>query len=304
MKYKAWVVSLTPFDAQGNFDEPAFRVHLRRIRDAGACAYVGSSNVGEGFTFTPEERDRVFAIAVEECQGKIPVRAAGFEPQSIRDAVEYLKAAERATLDAAHLFQLDNGHTGTPKPSEMESFYTQAISSTAIPVVLSSYPSLGYTLPLDLVARLLNKFPQIVALRDAGTDPAYLRELIAISEGRAEVYTTGVRHLMTSLYHGSIGFLSSESNIAPALAVSVVRAFDEADYATVRTNYEQLYRLHQLVNRYGGSSGRGIKPLLARLGLPGGTLRAPRLAISDSEVDAMLQAYLDLKLPLAPEIAQ
>jgi len=296
------VVSLTPFDAHGALDELGFREHLRRIRDAGACAYVASSNVGEGFTLSREERSRVFTIAVEELGGHTPVRAAGFEPQSIEAAIDYVQAAERAKLDAAHLFQLDNGHTGSPRVAEMELFYSRVIDSTRIPIVLSSYAQLGYTLPLDLVSRLLDRFPQIVALRDAGTDPAYLRELIAIGRERVEVYTTGIRHLVTSLFHGSAGFLSAESNIAPELAVAVLRAFDAGDFASLRTNYEHLYQLHLLVNRYGGSAGRGIKPLLSRLQLPGGELRPPRIALAAQELDMMLDAYARLALPHAPPV--
>ena len=58
--------------------------------------------------------------------------------------------------------------------------------------------------------------------------------------------------------------------------------------------------LRAAVNQFGGSSGRGIKPLLNKLGLPGGTLRAPRIAISDAEAEQMLNAYAALKLPFAP----
>ena len=99
MAFKAWAVCLTPFDAQGRIDEAALREHLCRIRDAGACAYVGSSNVGEGFTFTRDERDRVFAIAVEECKGKTPVRAAGYEPQSINLAAHPGGALSRCSIN-------------------------------------------------------------------------------------------------------------------------------------------------------------------------------------------------------------
>src|SRR5262245_39201795 len=104
-KLQAWVVSLTPFDHRGELDENALRAHLRRMREAGICVYIGSSNVGEGFTFSPAERDRVFAIAAEELRGRVPVRAAGFEPQSIKAAVDFVRAAEAARLDAAHIFQ-------------------------------------------------------------------------------------------------------------------------------------------------------------------------------------------------------
>lgn len=297
---RAWVVSLTPFDQKGGLDESAFRAHLRRMREAGICVYVGSSNAGEGFTLTSEERQRVFVIAAEELKGIVQVRAAGCEPQSIAEAVAYLRAAESAELDAAHVFPLDTGHAGVPTPAEIERFYTDVISSTRLPVVLSNYPGMGYTLSLSLLARLLERFPQIIAVRDAGADTGYLRGLVSLCAGRAEVYTGGIKNLITAMYHGSQGFLSSEANLAPELAVMVLKAFDAGDFAALNTQYQNLYRLHDLVNRFGGSAGRGMKPLLNLLGLPGGTLRPPRIALGGTELAEMHKAYQALNLPGAP----
>ena len=296
---QAWVVSLTPFDDRGELDEPAFRAHLQRMRESGIGVYVGSSNAGEGFTLSAKERDRVFTIAAEELKGLVPVRAGGCEPQSIAAALDYLRAASVAGLDAAHLFPLDTGHAGALRPAEIERYYLQVLDAATLPVVISNYPAMGYTVSVPLVARLLDRFPQIIAVRDAGTDPAYLRELAAACAGRAGLYTGGIRNLMTAFWHGSRGFLSSEANIAPALAVAFARAFDAGDFAAIGEMHAHLYRLHEFVNQFGGSAGRGIKPLLAAFGLPGGCLRSPRIPLHGAEVADMVAAYRALGLPAA-----
>ncbi len=295
-KSKAWVVSLTPFDSNGGLDEEAFRIHLQRMRSARICVYVGSSNAGEGFTLNDGERAQVFSIAVKELKGIVPVRAAGCEPQSIEEVISYLGAAHSAGLDAAHIFPLDTGHAGAPTAAEIECYYTEVIGSARLPVVISNYPSMGYTLPLGLVEKLLQRFPHIVAVRDAGADTAYLRSLVSLCANRAEVYTGGIKNLITAVYHGSQGFLSSEANLAPQLAVDVLQAFDTGDFATLHKRYQQLYSLHEIVNRFGGSAGRGMKPLLNYMGLPGGTLRPPRIALEAPQIAEMYKAYQDLGL--------
>ncbi len=295
---QAWAVSITPFDAQGRLDEAATRAHLRRLAASGIGVYVGSSNAGEGFTLDPGERDALFALAVDELKGKVPVRAGGCEPQSVASAQAYLQAAARAGLDAAHLFQIDTGHAGPPTLAEIERYYDEVLAAADIPVVISNYPAMGYGLAPDLVGRLLARHPQIVAVRDAGGDTGYLRELAAVCAGRASVYTGGVRSLANALFHGSSGFLSAEANLAPALAVSVVEAFAQGDLPRLRAEHEKLFRLSRFVMKFGGSAGRGIKLLLNELGLPGGTLRTPRIALSAEEAGAMLRAWhaLDIRI--------
>lgn len=295
---QAWAVSITPFDAQGRLDEAATRAHFRRLAASRIGVYVGSSNAGEGFTLEVEERDTLFALAVDELQGRVPVRSGGCESQSVAAAQSYLRAAARAGLDAAHLFQIDTGHAGPPTVAEIERYYAEVLGAADIPVVISNYPAMGYGLAPDLVGRLLERHPQIVAVRDAGGDTGYLRELVAVCAGRAHVYTGGVRSLANALFHGSCGFLSAEANLAPALAVSVVEAFAQGDLVLLRAEHERLFRLSRFVMKFGGSAGRGMKLLLNELGLPGGTLRTPRMALSADEVVAMLRAWRALEIEI------
>ena len=45
-KLSAIVISITPFDEKGRLDEPAFRFHLGRLREAGVAVFVGGSGSG------------------------------------------------------------------------------------------------------------------------------------------------------------------------------------------------------------------------------------------------------------------
>jgi len=289
---KAWVVSLTPFDAQGGLDEAGLRLHLRRMRDGGQSAYVGSTNIGEGFALEHDELEQVLAIAVDELKGTAGVRASGFEARSVAEARRSVRMAEAAKVDAAHVFQLDVGH-GSSKPdsAELERFYCHVLEHTSLPVVLSNYPSLGYSVPVDVLGRLLDRFPHIISIRDAGGDLGYFSELVRRFSGRVELYAVGVKSLATTLLLGADGIFTTEANITPKLVSSVLEAYEAGDLEAMQARFRQLVQVHRLLARYGGSGGRGMKSLLNHFELPGGSLRPPRLVIGEVEQTALVEAF-------------
>ncbi|PSH62106.1 dihydrodipicolinate synthase family protein [Phyllobacterium sophorae] len=294
----AWVVSLTPFDDRGALDEPALRKHLARLCEGGQSVYAGSTNIGEGFSLDPDELVQVLTTSVDVLQGKTGVRAGGREARSIDEAVRMVRIAEAAKVDAVHLFQLDTGH-GSLKPDvfELERFYTAVLEKCALPVVVSNYPSLGYTVPIDVFDRLVHRFPQIIAIRDSSGDLRYFSELVLRLGGRVELYSVGIRSILTTLFLGADGFLTVEGNIAPKLASSVAAHFEQGNFSEMRQAFTRLAALHQLLMRHGGASARGLKPLLNLLELPGGELRSPRLPVSLEESHTLFDALLSLDLP-------
>ena len=70
----------------------------------------------------------------------------------------------------------------------------------------------------------------------------------------------------------------------------------------LRESYGKLMGLAAIINRFGGSTLRGLKPMLNAFGLPGGALREPRLPISSADLDEMIKAVLALKLPDMPPL--
>ena len=294
------VISITPFDAQERLDETAFRLHLRRLREAGVSVYVAGGGSGEAFTFTPEERDRVLAIAVEELKGKVPVRAMGCEPRVVGEMVQFLRAAERAKVDAAHIFQLEIGHSAKPTYAELDRYYSTAIESTSLPVILSSHRASGYFIPIDLVENLVGRYPNLRGIAYGGFDITYLAELIARVGDRIEVRCAGPSLALSVLGLGGNGFMGGEGNFCPRLAQSVITAWESQDYELLRTSWGKLMRFAAIHNQYGSGTMRAMKPLLNAFGLPGGTMRLPRVTITPEQREDVVKAVTALDIPETP----
>ena len=293
------VISITPFDERGVLDEAAFRAHLRRLADAGCSIFVGGGASGEGFSMTPEERDRALEIAIDEVDGLVPVRAMGFEPRTADEMVAFVRRAEKYKPEAIQIFSLDMGHNMKPNVMEMDRFYSTVIEFTDSPILLSSHMySSNYLLPLDLIERLLDRFPQIVGVNAGTTNLQYLVEMIRRFAQRIEVHCAGPTNGLLVLMLGGNGFMGTEGNFVPGLVASVTKAFRNRDYPAVRDLFDKLMAFAEINNRYGGgSAARAMKPLLNKLGLPGGFLRPPRLPIDDEQLGRMMTEVVALGIP-------
>jgi 4-hydroxy-tetrahydrodipicolinate synthase len=286
-----YVVAITPFAADGSLDEAALRLHLRRLADAGTGVYLGGSGSGEGYTLDPSEVRRVLEIGVEELRGRVPVRAMGVEPRSAREMVAYGRVAADVGVDALQVYSLDIGHGNCPRPDELRAYLSDVLDGVSLPVVLSSHFSVGYALPVDLVAELVHEHDAIIGVHCSHNDLAVLVELVdAVGDG-VEVHVGGPMHALSCLALGGHGFLSSEGNVVPALCAEIIETYGRGDFTECQAAYARLMRLHAGFRRLGGIAA--VKCALELLGLPGGTVRRPRLPLDDdrrAEVAALIEA--------------
>jgi 4-hydroxy-tetrahydrodipicolinate synthase len=287
---RAYVVSLTPFTADGDVDEDGLRGHLRRLRAAGIGVYLGGSGSGEGYTLRPDELRRVLEIGVEELGGHVPVRAMGVEPRTAAEMIELGSVAAGAGADALQVYSLDQGHGNQPRPDELRRYLTDVLDAVRLPVVLSTHQAAGYFLPVELIGELLDRYDAILGVNVTTPDLTYLVATLEAVAGRAEVHVGGPMHALSSLALGGQGYLSSEANLAPRLCATVVDAYCRGDLAASHAAYARVMRLHTETRRLGGISA--TKAALALLGLPGGPPRPPRLPVPEATLDE-LAAMLD-----------
>jgi len=285
-----YVISLTPFAADGSLDEAALRAHLRRLAAAGIGVYLGGSGSGEGYALDPSEARRVLEIGVEELRGRVPIRAMGVEPRSAREMVAYGRVAAEVGVDALQVYSLDVGHGNRPRPDELRGYLADVLDGVTLPVVLSSHFSVGYALPVDLVAELVREHDAIIGVHCSHDDLTVLAALLDAVEDRVEVHVGGPMHALSCLALGGTGFLSSEGNLAPMLCVEIIDAYARRDFAAGQAAYARLMRLHAGFRRLGGIAA--VKCALELLGLPGGTVRRPRLPL-DAEGRTAVAALLE-----------
>ena len=296
-KLSVITISITTFDSADRVDEAAYRAHLRRLREGGVSVYIAGSGSGEGYTLTPDEVDRLLAIAVEELKGKVGVYADGVEPRTTREMVAYMRRVEKSGVDAVRIMPLEIGHASKPTVKELDKYHSTVIESTSAPLILTSHEAAGYVVPIDLIESLANRYSHVEAVNYGGKDTTYLAELIRRMSGRLVVHCAGCTNGLTTLALGGNGFMGNEGNIAPALVNSVITAFETNDKEQVRARFGKLMSLAKIVHHFGGSSLRGLKPLLNALGLPGGMLREPRFPLEPAEIEKMVKAVKELNIP-------
>jgi 4-hydroxy-tetrahydrodipicolinate synthase len=286
-----FVISITPFTADGAFDEPGLRAHLARLGAAGIGVYLAGSGSGEGYTLEDREVARVLAVGAEALAGRVPVRAMGVEPRTAAEMVAMARVAERSGVEALQIYSLDQGHGNRPSRAELERYVRTVLDATALPAVLSSHQSVGYLLPPELIASLLDQYDQVIGVNCSTLDVTYLLRVIEAVDRRADVHVGGPLHALTCLALGGQGFLSSDGNLAPRLCVSLIDAYRAGDLAGCHEAYGTLLRLYAATRDLGGVAA--TKAALGLLGLPGGPPRPPRLPVDAATRERIRRGMID-----------
>ena len=287
-----FVISITPFTKGGAFDEPGIRSHLRRMAEAGVGVYLGGGGSGEGYVLTSAEAQRLLQIGVEELQGKVPVRSMGTEPRSSAEMVAQVRVAAAAGVDAAQIYSLDAGHGHRPTRPEMQAYFDDVLSTVEFPSVISTHQSVGYAVPVPMLAGFIETYQHVVGINVTNQDLGYVADVIDAVDGRVAVHVGGPAQALTAWSLGATGFLSSEANLAPELCMSVVEAYRAGDGVALTATFGRLLRLYRALYSAGGI--RATKAVLDRLGLAAGAPRKPQLPIAASTIDELIELMSEL----------
>lgn len=94
-----YVLTITPFDAQGNLDEDAYRENVRKLVSLGVDGIVTSGTNGEFHTTSDEERLRIARLVIEETRGRA-VAVIGASGVNTAESINRSRAAYEAGADA------------------------------------------------------------------------------------------------------------------------------------------------------------------------------------------------------------
>lgn len=280
---------VTPFTADGEIDEQAFRNVVRfnlKKKVHGVC--VGGSS-GEGHTLSITEFKRLMEICVEEVAGAIPV-VAGIIVNSTRDAIARAKAISHLPIKALQVTPVH--YVFKPDDEATFNHFKALTEAVDIPVVIYNVVPWNYLSPALLI-RLLNELPGVQGVKQSAGDLKLMADLLIGAPRRAKIYTAVDALLYPSFALGAHGTIAANPAAVPGVCVALWDAVQAGDHARARTIHEALLRFWNTISA--DNLPANIKYSLHLQGCEAGLPRAPMpntTATQATKIERELEAVL------------
>lgn len=278
---------VTPFGADGNFNEKPYRDHVGWLSGFGASALFAAGGTGEFFSLSPEEVP-VIVRAAKDAAGDTPIIAGcGY---GTRTAVPLAQACEKAGADGVLLlphYLIDASQDG------LFNHVKAVCDSVSMGVIV--YNRDNAILSAETLARLCDVCPNLVGFKDGSGDIGLVRQITAIMGDRL-TYMGGMptAELFAEAYLGA-GFTTYSSavfNFVPQLAQdfhTALRAGDRARTGQILCDF--FYPFMDIRNRQKGYAVSAIKAGVRILGYDVGPVRPPLTDLTGEETE-MLAALI------------
>jgi len=255
---------VTPFDADGDFDEEASARLIRHLLENGSDGLVLAGSTGEAATMTDEEKARLWEIGVAE-SGDAPV-IAGTGTYDTRHSVELTERAHEIGVDAMLVV---TPYYVRPNRRGIRAHYEAVAAATDRPIVAYNIPSRTATdMPNDLLAELA-EIENVTAVKQARYEDLAPIEGMDLLAGNDDV----IAEVMDM---GGAGVISVAGNL---IASELRRMIDEPERRhEIQDGLRDLYAaLTVTVNPI------PVKTALNMIGLEVGPLRLPLVEASEEE---------------------
>lgn len=281
---------ITPFDAEGNFDEALHRAEVRHMLASRVHGVAVCGSTGEGHVVTTDETLRVTASTTEEVQGQIPV-ITGIICNSTQAAIERGKAV--AGLGVAALQVTPVHYLFRPDDDAMSRHFDQIAQATGLPVIIYNVVPWSYLSP-GLLARILREVDGVIGVKQSASDLKALADLLVLAASR-DLRQKGVRilsavdaFLYPSFSLGAHGAVAAILTAVPERCVELWDAVREGDHQRARQLHESLLGIWNAIDH--PNLPANVKTALSLQGREGGFPRAPMPQSSPEQVEEIRKA--------------
>ena len=277
----------TPFDADGALDLDGAATLARWLVDHGNEGLVVAGTTGEAPTLSDDEKVelwRAVRAAVD-----VPL-IAGTGSNDTRHTIGLSERAAEAGVDALLLV---SPYYNRPTGAGIEAHMRAVAAAVDLPVVMYDVPvRTGRAIPTDVIIRLANEVPGVVALKDAAGDPGATARVVAEAPPDFDVYSGDDSLTFPLLAVGAVGVVGVATHWTGPQHAELIAAVDKGDLARAREVNATLLDSFDVEVGPTWVQTSAVKAALEALGLPGGDTRLP-LAPLDDAVRAAVRRVLD-----------
>jgi 5-dehydro-4-deoxyglucarate dehydratase len=273
---------VTPFREDLSIDLPALRANLRAMLRQPLAAVVAAGGTGELYSLTPGEHLTVVRAVVDEVQGKVPVIAGTGFNAAIGD--QLARQAAGCGADGILAFP---PYYPSPEEDGIVGYYQAIGAATSLGLLI--YSRDWFHPGAALVERLALSIPTLIAWKDGQGDIRRL-QIVRRRVGDRLHWIGGAGDDLVPAYYatGIRTFTSSISNVSPEIARQLHVAGSTGDTAALeRLMADYVVPIYALRARRKGHEVSVMKELMNMLGLTGGFVRPPLVALRPEELDEL-----------------
>lgn len=300
-----WAACPTPYGEDGQLELDLLRSLLDYYAEQGLHGVLINGTTGEWFSQSDAERRAVAETAIEQVRGRMTV-VIGCTDYTAKGVAA---RAEHAIAAGADGFASTPPPYCRPLPDETVAFFADI--SNALP----GAPMMVYNWPhgtsVDIAPELASRLADVdtvVAIKDSTPDFAKFVETVKTVVGRVRVFGP----FMTSDGYAALKAFGGDGTIGGGTIFGAPDAeFWEAhwrgDDEACRAHAAATDRLFEKLWLPGGWAGHfghyqsQLKAIMAMIGQPGGTVRPPRLPVTDATALARIREILIEESILAPD---
>ncbi|MEO7572315.1 MAG: 4-hydroxy-tetrahydrodipicolinate synthase [Acidimicrobiales bacterium] len=278
---------VTPFASDGSFDAEGAADLARWLVAHGNEGLVLAGTTGEAPTLTVDEQVELWEVV--RAAVDVPL-VAGTGSNDTRHAAMMCERAAAAGMDGLLIV---TPYYNRPSQAGLEAHFRTVASATDLPIVMYDIPGrTGRKIDSEVLIRLANEVPTIVALKDAAGSPAATAEVIAASPADFDVYSGDDAMTLALLAVGAVGVIGTATHWCGEVMTDLIDAFAKGDHARALELNASLFESYWYESRETAQFALAVKVALRTLGLPGGPCRpplGPEPQALESEAQAMLE---------------
>ena len=261
---------VTPFDERGALDLDAAATLADWLVDNGSDGLVLCGSTGESPVLTDSEE--VALARVVRSTVSVPI-LLGTGSNDTAYAIEATRRSAELGIDGVLLV---TPYYNRPPQSGIEAHFRAVAAATDLPVVLYDIPiRTGRKIETDLILRLVEQVPNIVAVKDATGDPAESARLVAQAPSGFELYSGDDAFTLPLLSIGAVGVISVASHWVGRQLGEMVSAYEKGDVVTATRINAGLIPSYDFESTPEAPNPIPTKAMLRVLGLPVGQCRLP-----------------------------
>ena len=268
---------VTPFHADGGFDEKAFADFVEWQIVEGTNGLVPVGTTGESPTLSHDEHHAVVRACIKAAKGRVPV-IAGAGSNTTAEAISLATEAEKAGANAVLVV---TPYYNKPTQRGLYEHFAAVAKATSLPIVIYNIPPRSVIdMTPETMGRLAADFKNIVGVKDATGRVERVSEQ-RMTCGKDFVQLSGEDASALGFNaHGGVGCISVTSNVAPRLCAEFQEATLANDKDRALELQDRLMPLHKAIFIEPGVSG--AKYALSKLGRVENFVRSPLVTVEAS----------------------